>query len=333
VRLRGFNHSGAEYACIEGWGIFDAPESTTISLTVVASMARWQGANAVRIPLNEQCWLGIAGVPSRYGGAAYQAAIADLVSKLNARGLFAILDLHRSAPGQERSLDQEQMPDRDHSVEFWRQVARRFAENRSVLFDLFNEPAPFGEAGTDRAWRCWRDGGCTLTSANGGAKYVAAGMNELIAAIRSTGARNVVLAEGVYWAELLTRWLEFEPTDPQRELAASFHAYSFDTHCAAPDCYRRVLGPLVQRVPMLIGEIGPDLTIGYDQAHAQCPKSAVGVTGFDAALFDWMEQTGVSYTAWTWNVWSSCWSLVLDWSGTPASPWGAFLRQRLANPG
>src|SRR5438067_1996047 len=25
VRLRGFNTSGTEYACIEGWGIFDLP--------------------------------------------------------------------------------------------------------------------------------------------------------------------------------------------------------------------------------------------------------------------------------------------------------------------
>src|SRR5207244_3040943 len=149
-------------------------------------------------PLNEQCWLGIA-VGTNYGGATYQHAIEDYVAQLNRSGFLVVLDLHRNAPGNAKSLNQEQMPDRDHSIEFWRQVAQRFGSNSSVLFDLFNEPAPFGEADTDRAWACWRDGGCVLKSANGGARYVAAGMNELISAIRSTGARNVVIAGGIYW--------------------------------------------------------------------------------------------------------------------------------------
>src|SRR5438552_1389922 len=80
VRLKGFNQSGTEYACIEGWGIFDAPGSATISPSVVASMASWRGANVVRVPLNEQCWLGIA-VGTNYGGATYQHAIEDYVAQ------------------------------------------------------------------------------------------------------------------------------------------------------------------------------------------------------------------------------------------------------------
>src|SRR5439155_26558875 len=85
VRLRGFNHSGTEYACVEGWGIFDAPENTALSASVVAAMARWNGANAVRVPLNEQCWLGL-GVPAAYDGQAYRRAIAGYVELLNQHG-------------------------------------------------------------------------------------------------------------------------------------------------------------------------------------------------------------------------------------------------------
>ena len=52
VRLLGVDRSGPEYACEEGWGIFDGPSNARS----VAAMARWH-INAVRLPLNEGCWL------------------------------------------------------------------------------------------------------------------------------------------------------------------------------------------------------------------------------------------------------------------------------------
>src|SRR5437899_438559 len=69
--LRGVNRSGAEYACIQGWGFFDGPSD----LASVQAIAAWR-SNAVRIPLNEDCWLNINGSPPAYSGAAYQNAIA-----------------------------------------------------------------------------------------------------------------------------------------------------------------------------------------------------------------------------------------------------------------
>ena len=70
VHFRGVNRSGTEYACIQGWGIFDGPNGAAS----VRPMAKWH-VNAVRIPLNEQCWLGINGVKPQYGGASYRRAI------------------------------------------------------------------------------------------------------------------------------------------------------------------------------------------------------------------------------------------------------------------
>ncbi len=52
IRLLGVNRSGTEYACIQGWGLFDGPNDATS----VAAMASWH-INAVRVPLNEDCWL------------------------------------------------------------------------------------------------------------------------------------------------------------------------------------------------------------------------------------------------------------------------------------
>src|SRR5262245_16166535 len=61
MRLLGVNRSGAEYACAQGWGIFDGPTDAA-SITAIAS---WH-VNAVRVPLNEDCWLGINGVNPSY---------------------------------------------------------------------------------------------------------------------------------------------------------------------------------------------------------------------------------------------------------------------------
>jgi hypothetical protein len=329
IRLLGFNHAGAEYACIEGWGIFDAPGHTRLGHTrlkdsVIQGMKHWSGANTVRLPLNEQCWLGL-GVKEAYGGANYQRAIQDLVTRLHDNGFVVVLDLHRSAPGDGKSTQQEQMPDRDHSVEFWRQVAASYKDDSSVVFDLFNEPAPFGVYDSADAWRCWRDGGCRLVSRNTGEPYVAAGMNELIQAIRDAGATNVVFAGGIHWARVLTHWLEYKLNDPLNNLGASFHAYQ-GKPCSSPTCYDRDLGWVVGQVPLFVGEVGSDTPLDAD-----CKLSAVGDTGFSKATFDWLDARGGSYTAWSWNLWKDCWSLIARFDGTPTPRWGQAVKARLAS--
>ncbi len=177
------NRSGTQYACVEGWGIFDGPTDDA----ALSRIADW-GANAVRVSLNETCWLGINGVDPTYSGETYRTAIREYVDRLNAAGLRVILDLHWTAPGEALATDQQPMADRDHAPDFWRSVAQEFKHNRSVVFDLFNEPYPDSNASSTAAWECVRDGGTCP-----GVPYVAAGMQELVDAVRETGARNVVM--------------------------------------------------------------------------------------------------------------------------------------------
>lgn len=42
VRLRGFNHSGAEYMCVEGQGVFDTDDGGIPSESVVRAMRGWR---------------------------------------------------------------------------------------------------------------------------------------------------------------------------------------------------------------------------------------------------------------------------------------------------
>jgi endoglucanase len=330
VRLIGFNNSGAEYACTEGWGIFDVDTASNTSVPVadVVAMAKWSGANAVRLQLNEQCWLGIGGVKPEYGGANYQRAITTYVRELNDHGFAVILDLHLNAPGTEHASNQEPMPDA-HSIPFWTQVAKTFRSDDAVLFDLFNEPWPDNQSSSNAAWRCWRDGGCRQVSQNGGRTYTAVGMNQLIHAVRSTGARNIVMAGGVNYASSLGKWLTYSPIDPDHNLAASIHLYSFNG-CTTAACYDKTPAKIARHVPLIIGEFGPDLTVGYSNAlDANCPSSDVGHTGFDTTLVNWARAHGASWTAWSWNPWGDCWSLVKGFSGHATSPYGVRVRQAL----
>lgn len=95
VRMLGANRSGSEYACVQGWGVFDGPDTAQS----VAAMAAWK-INTVRVPLNEDCWLGINGSPAAYSGAAYRTAISNYVTALHAAGMYAVLDLHWNAPAR-----------------------------------------------------------------------------------------------------------------------------------------------------------------------------------------------------------------------------------------
>ena len=331
IRLLGFNVSGTEYACIEDWGIFEGPDEqrTRMLASTVDRMAAWTGANTVRVPLNEQCWLGL-GVRPVYGGASYQGAIRDYVRMLRDRGFVVVLDLHRSAPGSAPSLAQEQMPDRDHSLDFWREVATAYKDDTGVVFDAFNEPWPYGEPDSLRAWQCWRDGGCELVSQNDGQPYVAAGMDELVTAIRSTGAPNVVAVAGIHWAEMLNRWLEYRPTDPLNNLIASFHNYSYNRYCKDAECYDTVLAEVAAEVPLFAGEIGPDTGDEVQQIGEECPASSVRDDGFSERILDWLDAHGASYTPWAWNAWDDCYALITHHRGTPTRIWGEEVRARLA---
>src|SRR5205823_4387358 len=135
----------------QGWGIFDGPSDSPS----VSAIVSWR-TNVVRLPLSETCWIGINDVTSAYAGANYQQAIADYVARLNRAGQVVILDLHWTAADTAKALAQAPMPNRDHTPEFWRQVATAYGHNNAVIFDLFNEPFPDSNADTPAAWRCWR---------------------------------------------------------------------------------------------------------------------------------------------------------------------------------
>jgi endoglucanase len=285
------NRSSFEYACAQGWGLSEGPTDAA----AIETMKAWR-IDAVRIPLNEACWLGLRTVRPAYRGAPYRRAVEGFVRRLHAAGLYVILDLHWNAPGSQRALGQQVMPDADHAPALWRSVATTFKADRSVLFDVYNEPH-------DVSWQCWRDG-CGPW----------AGMQRLVTAIRSTGAAQPIMVGGLGWAGDLSGWLRWRPSDPRHALVASVHEYNFGD-CADRMCWESTIAPVAAKVPVVTGELGEN-----DCAH-----------GFVDVYMAWADAHGVSYLGWTWNPWncSSGPALIADWQGTP-TPYGQGLRDHLA---
>ncbi|HXM56592.1 MAG TPA: cellulase family glycosylhydrolase, partial [Candidatus Dormibacteraeota bacterium] len=264
---------------------------------------------AVRMPLNEDCWLGLNGV--RTGGEGYRSVVRDTVRGLE-RDYVVILELHWSAPGAVLATAQQRMPDADHSIAFWASVAAAFRRDRWVLFEPFNEPRP-------PSWACWRDG-CLMRSYYEHGDYrrpvhdpwQAAGMAALVAAIRGAGAAQPILLDGSDGGNDLSGWPSSTPADPA--LIAAWHLYP-GYPCNARPCWESMLAGL-GRQRVLATEVG--------EADDDCSAH------FVAGLVPWLEERGIGYLAWSFNPWGTCsYGVVADAEGTPSPGYGRWMFDHL----
>ncbi len=305
IRLLGVNRSGAQYECVSSHQVFDGPSGPASA----RAMAAWH-IDAVRVPLNEDCWLGINGVVT--GGAPYRRAIVNYVRTLESFGLYVILDLHWAAPGNYQATSQWPMADADHAPRFWRSVAATFKDNQAVLFDLFNEPYL-------TSWPCWLHG-CVESYYDNGTtvSYQSAGMQQLVDAVRSTGATTPLMLGGLYSSSDESSWRRYEPYDPDHQLVVSFHTYS-SGRCNSVTCWNATIATIARVVPVVTGEFGED----------DCRDS------YDLAYMPWADAHGVSYLGWTWDAGESHWScsngpsLIVNYAGLP-TVYGVGLKAHLA---
>jgi endoglucanase len=314
IKLYGVNRSGGEFACIQGNGFWDGP----MDQTSINAMRSWK-IRTVRVPLNEECWLGTADVPAAYGGTAYQNQVKAYVNLLVQNGITPIVEMHwnyglytgpSSGCSDVKATCQKPMPDAQYAPSFWTGVANAFKGNNAVIFDLFNEPYPERATGDETSgWKCWRDGGTCA-----GIGYPVAGFQGLVNTVRATGATNVIMIGGLAYSNNLSQWLTYKPADPLNNLAAFAHIYNFNT-CANTSCWDSQIATTAASVPVTLTEIGEN-----DCAH-----------GFVDGLMDWADAHNIGYLGWTWNTWdcSTGPSLISNHDGT-ATNYGLGLKNRLA---
>ena len=289
------------------------PECVRVSREDFQRMRDW-GARAVRIPLDQDFMLPGA---ARYR-ADYRERIRAIVRTTADVGFDAvILDLHWSdrgdlanpRPAQQRMAD-------SNSLAFWRMVADDFKGDGRVMFELYNEPH-------DVSWDVWLDGGAlpevrhrdgTVDPA-----FVAVGMQQMYDAVRSTGARNVVVAGGLDWAYDLSG----VPTHRLRgyNVAYATHPYPFESKL--PATWDRSFGDLSATDLVIATEFGDN--------RAQCTPE------YSAQFVDYARRHGLSWTAWAWFAPGDAPSeerlcrfpsVIARWDGTP-TPQGAVVKAAL----
>jgi endoglucanase len=126
---------------------------------------------------------------------------------------------------------------------------------------------------------------------------------------------------GLAWADDLTQWLSYMPSDPDpdHDLVASWHSYDFNA-CHVRSCWTSQVAPVIARVPVIAGEIGER---GCEDTYIQ-----------DVAA--WLDSQSTGYLAWSWNVtYASCADgsgLISSYNGTPTFR-GAGYKALLQSPG
>lgn len=263
--LRGVTWSSFDYACAQGWGLsaldlLPGDDPDEVAATEAAALATG-GATTVRLPLNQDCWLGTRGAPvsdahTERSPQDYRAAVTGFVDALTSAGLVVVVELQgRKVVGIPESVDLD-VPDSE-SLVFWSSVAGAFRDRPSVLFEVLGSPV-LGD------WRCWRDGRCAVPGQ---------GMERLVRAIRDAGAQQPVLLPGPSGSSDLRHWRELAPADDQ--LVAVLHLDDADTD---PDVVR-----LAEQVPVVGVFSGEVLSLGRGSRAGLVPADPPGGPFFMAS--------------------------------------------------
>jgi hypothetical protein len=355
VQLRGVNVAGLEAVPIQGWDPDNPWGDATGTKTPDWALIMSWGVNAVRLPVNEASWLGLSCIdyggsgstvdrsgkrPNRPGqsvradpGGNYRSAVTQSVTEATAAGLYVILDLHLSAPGDGCPNAQNAMADQDHAPAFWTSLASTFKGHSNVLFELFNEPfldqAPLQDA---TPWEALIEGKGTIRSYNvqGNPGLVnkpwrPAGMQQMLDAVRAAGATNVILTGTIAYDSALDGWLEHHPADTLHpaQIAAAWHAYPAQDHAdqvnciGLPACSAKImqsaLDVLSAGYPVVITEYGDTVRAGQ--------------AALASRLLPFADAHGISYFAWTWDPWvGTTYYLITDAGGHPTAGYGEYVK-------
>jgi len=300
VRLRGVNVACMEWAS-DGEG--------HVLETARVAIDDWR-VNHVRLPLAQDRWFGKA--PEQHDdGQAYRALVRKVVDLCAAKGCYVMLDLHWSDAGEwGKDIGQHVMPDLN-SLTFWKDCAAAYKNEPAVIFDLYNEPH-------DVPWDVWLKGG-PVTEKDEKTKatrtYEAAGMRAMLDAVRSTGARNVVVAGGLDWSYDLSGVLDGRRlNDPEGNgVIYANHAYPFKG-----DSVRRWAAKLegfAKALPVIVSEFGSE------------PKGGAGLSGADwvREVLGVLESNGYSWTAWDMHP-AAAPCLIAGWDYAPTPTFGVMVK-------
>ena len=298
---------------VNAGGLETLPQDRQVIKSVVVAIDEWK-ANCVRVPMNEAFWYGKSAY-QKDGGKEYREILDQIITLAANRGAYIAIDLHRF-----------RAPKKEHA-EFWKDFAKAYKDHPAVLFDVFNEPHGV-------SWKQWRNGGWIDESKGADESaflneeekkknrgFESVGMQGLVDAVRSTGARNIIIAGGVFWCNDLSGIADgFALEDRSGNgIMYSWHTYNWHT-----DWKKKVLSTAA-KYPIFVGECGAD-TKKMDfipLADQEDPYTWV------PDMLGFIQQHRLNWTGWCLHPKASP-VMISDWSYTPTPYWGAFAKRALA---
>lgn len=281
--------------------------------SVVVAIDEWK-ANCIRLPMNERFWFG-RDPTQKDGGKAYRETIDQIITLCANRGAYLALDLHRF-----------RAPKAEH-VEFWKDAAARYKDHPAVLFDLFNEPH-------DISWEIWQKGGyvgkkmgpdeSAFLSPEEKAKnqgFESVGMQALIDAVRSTGAKNIVIAGGLFWAGDASGVLKGYALEDKTGNGIMYAWHQYHWHKG----WAKTILPVAEKYPIFVGEVGADIKkMDFIPADDQeDPYTWV------PDMLGFIQKHRLNWTGWCFHP-SASPIMISDWSYTPTPFWGQFAKDALS---
>jgi hypothetical protein len=201
------------------------------------------------------------------------------------------------------------LPD-EHSLEFWKDCAKRYANNPAVLFDLYNEPI-------EAPWSVWRNGGQISEKVNGKEYfYQAVGLQTLLNAIRNEGAKNVVVAGGLGYASRLDCPESLLLRDP-----AGFgiiYANHFYPGWENEASWIKRLAPFASKHAVIVSEFGDDTY----SAPMDTPGHRVGT------VLNILQDQRLNWIAWCMHP-SAHPCVIRDWTYAPTPEFGSLVKLAL----
>lgn len=313
VWLQGVNAGGME----------TIPNGDQQVKSTVVAIDQWH-ANCIRLPINEAHWFGTGIYSKNDGGKSFRDACDKIVRLAANRGAYVVIDLHRF-----------RAPKAEH-VEFWKDCAAHYKNHPAVLFDLFNEPHGI-------SWEIWRDGGwvgkqgqhdeSAFLSSEEKKKnqgFESVGMQALVDAVRSTGAKNVVIAGGLFWANDLTgieseaiekgEKKSFRLTDTTGNgIMYAWHTYHWHKG------WGRIL-PVAAKHPIFLGEVGasPLGVMNFIPDNQQEDPYT-----FSPDMLGFIQKLRINWTGWCFHP-KAAPVMIENWDYKPTPYWGEFAKRALA---
>lgn len=196
----------------------------------------------------------------------FRRKLIGAVHAARAAGLVVVMSVQDEKQSGEREV--ARLPN-DATRRVWRSLAPEFAGDEGVMYELLNEP---NLPPNPRNWREWTDA-----------------MNQTITVVRDAGARNVVVADGLLYAERLGGAPGL--ADPIGQIVYASHPYAHDDDGQRPEIWERKFGRFARRHPVIVTEW---TTVPRYFCNAGTPAYA-------AAFLEYIEHRGIGLMVYAWD--------------------------------